>query len=275
MKKSCLRKIISLIMVASNLVLLSCSSDEYKTENSKITISGSTSVGPLMEKMAEDFEKLNEGVVIEVNQTGSSAGIKDVIDGVSKIGMSSRDLSVDEEGKVEGIVMAYDGIAVIVNNENPIINISKEEVKDIFTGKITNWKDVGGEDSEIVVVSREDGSGTRAAFEEIVEYKAKDLVRDALISDGSGNIKVIISQNKHAIGFISFEYLDQSVKALEVDNVKATAENVIESRYPISRGYLMVVDKTNLSDIDTKFIEWILSDNGQDLVQSYGSIKIR
>lgn len=275
MKKGCLKKVISIIMVASSLALLSCSSGRHKDEDFKITISGSTSVGPLMEKMAEDFEELNKDVAIEINQTGSSAGIKDVINGVSKIGMSSRDLSLDEEGKVEGIVMAYDGIAVIVNNKNPVINISKEEVKKIFTGKITNWKEVGGDDSEIVVISREDGSGTRAAFEEIVGYEAKDLLGKALISDGSGNIKVIVNENKNAIGFISFEYLDDSVKPLEIDNVKATANNVIESKYPISRGFLMVVDKENLDDIDRKFIDWILSDNGQDLVQSYGSIKIR
>ena len=275
MRKVYFRRMLSILVLTLILMLISCNSDETTVEERKITISGSTSVGPLMERMAEDFEASNEDVVIEINQTGSSSGIKDVINGVSKIAMSSRDLSKEEKEDVEGIVMSYDGIAVIVNNENSITGITKEEVKDIFTGKITNWKELGGEDSEIVVVSREDGSGTRAAFEEIVGYKAKDLLKKSLISDGSGNIKVMVKGNKNAIGFVSFEYLDNTIKALEIDNIKATADNVINSKYPISRSFLMVVNESNLNNLDKKFIDWILSDDGQSLVEKYGSIKIR
>jgi phosphate transport system substrate-binding protein len=191
-----------------------------------IAISGSTSVGPLMEKIQEVYEAENPNVTLEIQQPGSGTGIKNAIEGVSEIGMSSRELKEDEKGSVEATVIAYDGIALLVNPKNTVKDITLEQVKDIYTGKITNWKELGGNDAPIVVVSREDGSGTRDAFQEIVGYKAEELVKDATISDGSGAVKATVTGNENAIGFASFEYVDNTVAALKVDGAEPTAENV-------------------------------------------------
>ena len=160
------------------------------SEGTTISVSGSTSVGPSMEKIAERFEKANEGVSVEIQQIGSSAGIKNAIDGVSEIGMASRDLKDEEKSAgLQETKIAIDGIAVITNKNNPVKNLTTDQVKDIYTGKITNWKEVGGNDAPIVVVSREEGSGTRDGFQEIIGFESTELLKDAQVSDGSGNIK--------------------------------------------------------------------------------------
>lgn len=240
-----------------------------------VTISGSTSVGPLIEKEAEKFKKENTGINVEINQIGSSAGIKDAINGTVEIGMSSRDLKEQEivEGLVE-VEVAFDGMAVITSKNNKIDSLKLSEVKDIYTGKITNWKDVGGEDSQIVVVSREDGSGTRDAFQEIVGYTSEELYKESIIGDGSGNIKTTVAGNNHAIGFISFEYIDNSVNAVKIDDIAPIAENVKNGEYKLSRPFLLVYKEENLKENGNKLIDFILSKEGQNIVEESGLIRI-
>ena len=240
-----------------------------------VTISGSTSVGPLIEKEAEQFKKENTGINVEINQIGSSAGIKDAINGTVEIGMSSRDLKEEEiaEGLVEAEV-AFDGMAVITSKNNKIDSLKLSDVKDIYTGKITNWKDVGGEDSQIVVVSREDGSGTRDAFQEIVGYTSEELYKESIIGDGSGNIKTTVAGNNHAIGFISFEYIDDSVNAVKIDDIAPIAENVKNGEYKLSRPFLLVYKEENLKENGNKLIDFILSKEGQNIVEESGLIRI-
>ena len=244
------------------------------SDSSKITISGSTSVGPLMEKVQEIYEEENSNVTLEIQQNGSGAGIKDVIGGVSEIGMSSRELKDEEKGSVEGTTIAYDGIALLVNPNNTVKNISLEDVKKIYTGEITNWKDLGGEDAPIVVVSREEGSGTRDAFQEIVGYESEELTKDASISDGSGAVKTTVAGNKNAIGFASFEYIDDTVSALSVNDVEPTAENVKAGDYKISRPFLLVTSKDTLTDEGQKLIDFVLSSEGQQIVKDNKLITI-
>lgn len=231
-----------------------------------ISISGSTSVGPLMEKVQEKYEEENSNVTLEIQQNGSGAGIKDVVGGVSEVGMSSRELKDEEKTSVEGTTIAYDGIALLVNPENTVKNISLEDVKKIYTGEITNWKELGGKDSPIVVVSREEGSGTRDAFQEIVGYESEELTKDASISDGSGAVKTTVAGNVNAIGFASFEYIDDTVSALNIDDVEPTAENVKAGDYKISRPFILVTTKDNLTDEGQKLIDFILSSEGQQIV---------
>ena len=241
-----------------------------------IAVSGSTSVGPLMEKVAKAYEAKNSNVSIEINQVGSSAGIKDTINGVAELGMSSRDLKDEEKASgVEGTAIAYDGIAVIVNPANKVTNLTLEQLKDVYTGKITNWKDLGGEDGQIVVVSREDGSGTRDAFQEIVGYKSEELVADATIADGSGNIKTTVSGNKNAIGFVSFSYVDNTVSAIEVNGVKPEEELAKSGEYKLSRPFLIVTKKDTLTDEGKKVIDYILSEEGQKIVEEDKLIKVK
>lgn len=255
----------------------SASSTSKGNQEVTIAVSGSTSVGrPLMEKVAKAYEAKNSNVSIEINQVGSSAGIKDTINGVAELGMSSRDLKDEEKASgVEGTAIAYDGIAVIVNPENKITNLTLEQLKDVYTGKITNWKDLGGEDGQIVVVSREDGSGTRDAFQEIVGYKSEELVADATIADGSGNIKTTVAGNKNAIGFVSFSYVDNTVNAIEVNGVKPEEELAKSGEYKLSRPFLIITKKDTLTDEGQKVIDYILSEEGQKIVEENKLIKIK
>ena len=208
-----------------------------------LSISGSTSVGPLAEKLADKYEEKND-IKIEINQIGSSAGITNAISGVSEIGMSSRDLKEEEIANgLKETIIAYDGIVVVTHPTNKVKDLTMEQVKQIFTGEVTNWKELGGDDMEIVVVSREDGSGSRDAFQEIVDYSSGELVRSAIIASGNGNIKTTVAMNKHAVGFISFEYIDESISTIDINGVEATAENVLQQTYNLSRPFLFVTKK--------------------------------
>lgn len=249
-----------------------CGSGSAEGDTAKITISGSTSVGPTMEVLAEVYEKNND-VNIEVQQVGSSAGIKNTIDGTSDLGMTSRDLKDEETKEVDGTQIAIDGIAVITNTANKVTNLTSEQVKDIFTGKITNWKDVGGEDAQIVVVSREDGSGTRDGFQDILGFESDELIKDAQICDGSGNVKSTVEGNENAIAYISFGYLGDTLNDVKIDGVEPTDANVVDGKYPISRPFIVVNKKDGLSDVAKAFVDFIMSEEGQNIVAEEGFIK--
>ncbi|MEG0856905.1 MAG: phosphate ABC transporter substrate-binding protein [Terrisporobacter sp.] len=269
------KKIVALLcgaVMVSGLAVGCGSGSSAEGEATKITVSGSTSVGPTVEVLAEAYEKNND-VKIEVQQVGSSAGIKNTIEGTSELGMSSRDLKDEETKDVDGTQIAIDGIAVVTNTENKISDLTKEQVKDIFTGKITNWKDVGGADGEIVVVSREEGSGTRDGFQEILGFESEELTKNAQISDGSGNVKSTVEGNKNAIAYISFGYLDETLNDVKIDGAEATDENVVAGKYPVSRPFLLVNKKDNLSEAGKAFVDFILSEEGQNIVSEEGFIK--
>lgn len=271
------KKLISILagtLLVGSLVGCSNGGGSGASDATKITVSGSTSVGPTMEVLAENYQKANEGVTIEVQQVGSSAGITNTIDGTSQIGMSSRDLKDEEKSEgLEEYQIAIDGIAVITNTANEVKDLTIEQVKDIYTGKITNWKEVGGKDADIVVVSREDGSGTRDGFQEIVGFESEELTGDAQISDGSGNIKTTVQGNENAIGYISFGYLDDSINSVKIGGVEPTEENVYNDSYPISRPFLLVT-KGEATDDAKAFIDYILSDDGQNTIKEEGFMSV-
>lgn len=275
-KKKVLALLSSTILVAGLAVGCGSNSgvDAKSDKETKVTVSGSTSVGSPMEKLAEAFEGKNSGVKVEVQQLGSSAGIKNAIEGVSEIGMSSRDLKDEEKSSgLKETIIATDGIAVITNKANKVTDLTLDQVKDIYTGKITNWKEVGGEDAPIVVVSREDGSGTRDGFQEIVGFESKDLTSNAQISDGSGNIKTTVQGNENAIGYISFGYLDDSINAVKIGGVEPKEENVYNDKYPISRPFLLVT-KGEASGDAKSFIDYVLSDAGQKTIEKQGFMSV-
>lgn len=260
---------VSVVIVASSLIIGCGSSDttiSKKVNDTTIAISGSTSVGPLVELEEEEFEANNQDVTIEINQTGSSSGIKDTISGTTEIGMSSRELTDEESKNLKEVTIAVDGIGVVVNKNNPVKNLTLEQIKDIFTGKITNWSEVGGEDKEIVVVSREEGSGTRTAFQEILNYSTEDTVKDAIVNNSTGATKVMVEENDNAIGYMSIGYIDDSIASVNVDGVEATADNVKSGEYKIQRPFLLVYKEGALSEEGQEFIDFILSDKGQAIV---------
>ncbi len=273
------KKIATLLMgtmlIGSLAVGCGSSDGSASQDSNKVTVSGSTSVGPVVEVLGEDFSAKNEGISVEVQQIGSSAGIKNAIEGTSQIGMASRDLKDEEKASgLKETQIAIDGIAVITNKNNEVKDLTLEQVKDIYTGKITNWKEVGGKDAPIVVVSREDGSGTRDGFQENVGFESEELTKDAQISDGSGNIKSIVEGNENSIGYISFGYVDDKVNALTIDGVELTVENVKDNKYAIARPFLLVNKEDKISEEGTKFIEFILSEEGQKIVEDKGFISI-
>lgn len=229
-----------------------------------------------MEKESERFEQLNPQVNVQINQLGSSAGIKDAINGTVEIGMSSRDLKNEEKshGLVEAEI-AIDGMAIITSKDNKIDSLKLSQIRDIYTGKIRNWKDVGGKDSEIVVVSTEEGSGTRDVFQKIVGYTSEELINNAIIGDGSGNIKTTVAGNNHAIGFISFEYLDDSVNKVKIDGIEPNAENVKYNKYKLARTFLLVYKEEYLKENGNKLIDFVLSEEGQNIVEENGLIRIK
>ncbi|MCZ8534012.1 phosphate ABC transporter substrate-binding protein [Psychrobacillus psychrodurans] len=270
---------IGLLMLSILTVLSACTNNndtqEKNGSNATVSISGSTSVGPLAEKLAAKYTE-KDNTNIEINQIGSSAGITNAISGVSEIGMSSRDLKEEEIANgLKEVVIAYDGIVVVTHPSNKVKDLTMEQIKQIFTGELTNWNELGGDDLEIVVVSREDGSGSRDAFQEIVEYSSGELIRNAIIASGNGNIKTTVANNKHAVGFISFEYIDESISTIDINGVEATAENVLQEKYSLSRPFLFVHRDGQLTDTGQRFIDFILSNEGQLIAAEAGAIPVK
>jgi phosphate transport system substrate-binding protein len=232
-----------------------------------IEVGGSTSVTPLMEKFAEAYAKVRPHVKININPTGSGDGIKNA-GTLYQIGMSSRELTPAEQGQgFKAQTIAIDGNALIVNADNPAGSLSVEQIRDIYTGTISDWSQVSGgrKSGRIAVVSREAGSGTRGAFEEIVGFKK--LVAGANESTSTGAIKAGIAQNADAIGYISLGSLDGSVKALSVGGVEATSANVVNGSYKLARPFI-VLSKADAHAESKAFLEWMLGPEGQAIVKT-------
>jgi phosphate transport system substrate-binding protein len=240
-----------------------------------VTIAGSTSVSPLMELLIADYARVRGNVKFNMSATGSGDGIKAVPAETAEIGMSSRELSPAEIGAgIDEHLIAIDGIAVIVNSANTVSGLNIDQIRSIYTGAVTDWSQVGGRAGRIAVVSREPGSGTRGAFEEIVRFQDQ-LVMGAIEFDGTGAVKAEISRNADAIGYISLGSVDSSVKTLNVGGVDATTANVVNGSYKIARPFLLLTKKGKaLNGETTAFLDWILTDAGQAIVKtSWISVK--
>ncbi len=230
-----------------------------------LNLSGSTTVLPLAQEAAEMFMDENPEVTVNVQGGGSSVGISNVAEGVVDIGNTSRDLKDDEKGL--GLVdhrIALDVIAVIVHKEVPVENLTKDQVFDIFTGKVRNWKEMGGPDKAIVVVVRDEASGTREMFDEKALQKEKP-VAGAIECNSNGIVRQTVSSTPYSIGYISLGYLDSSVKAVKYNGVEASKENAVNKSYPLSR-YLHMFTKGEASGLAEAFIDFVLSDRFQDEV---------
>ncbi len=242
-----------------------------------IVITGSTSVEKILNDMKDEFEALNPDVTIEYTGSGSSAGITDTKAGTNNIGASSRNLKDDEkEDALKTEVFAYDGIAVIVNPANTAMaDITEEQLADIYSGKVTNWKELGGNDADIFVVSREESSGTRSAFEELIGLEdAGGLTGNAAVSEGNGPVQAAVAGNENAIGYVSFSFIDDTVKPLTVAGVEATAENAKSGDYPLSRPFLFCYYEDKATDAGLAFLEFALTEEGQKAVEKHGGIKV-
>jgi len=234
----------------------------------QLIVAGSTTLLPISEQAAEQFQAGNEGTSVLVSGLGSSAGIEAVMSGTADIGTSSRDLKKEEEGKgLVDIPVAFDGIAVIVNPANPVDGLTSAQLRDVYAGKITNWREVGGEDREIDLVNRDEASGTREAFKKIVMGDEK-FDHSAVVLPGTGQVRDVVTRSEGAIGFISLGFVSPRftstrVKALRIDGVEPTEKSVASEEYPIART-LHFFTKGEAKGLAARFVEYVLSDAVQN-----------
>lgn len=251
------------------LVLAACG----PSDSGGITVTGSTSVTPFAEHLAELYQHAHAGVAINIQGLGSSAGIRAALDGVAEIGMSSRDLKPDEADQLDQIVIARDALAVVVNPDNPVAGLSTEQIQGIFGGQIRSWDALGGPALPITVVGREAGSGTFTAFEELV-MKGKPTATLALRQGSNGAIRQIVAQDPNAIGYISLGIVDSTVKALAIDSVEPSVKHVEAGTYKLVRPFLFVWRKGQpLSPLGKAFVDYVMSVEGQSELLKAGLVK--
>jgi len=273
--------IMLMLIVSLSLVLAGCGNKEPVSNTKELTgnikLAGSTSVQPLAEELAMKFMELNRQIKIDVAGGGSGVGVESAANGSANIGMASREIKQSEKDAnptIKDIVIAKDGIAVIVNTKNAVNNLTIAQVQEIFSGKITNWKSVGGADTNITVVNREEGSGTRGAFEEIVLGKNSNFTEKAIIQSSTGAVKTAVVADVNAIGYISMGSMNSDVKGLQINGTDPTMENVVKATYPISRPFNFLV-KGEPNEVTQAFINWILSAEGQNIVKEQGFIAVK
>lgn len=238
-----------------------------------ITMAGSTSMEKYANALAEVFMEKYPNVSVQAEFTGSSAGVEAVLAGQSDIGNSSRNLKDEEKekGAAENIV-AIDGIAVVTDPSNAAADLTKDQLTEIYTGKVTNWKDVGGSDMPVVVVGREAGSGTRGAFEEILGVE--DACAYANELDSTGAVMAKVASTPGAIGYVSLDVIDDTVKVLTLDGTEATEENIKSGDYFLSRPFVMATkgEISEQSDLVKALFDFVYSEEGNELVKSVGLI---
>ena len=262
-----MKKIITMMLIAvmSISTLAGCGTGQT------VATDGSTSMEKVIGALGESFQN-DTGISFTYNPTGSGSGIKAVLEGRCDIGLSSRELKDEEKASgLIGTVLAYDGIAIIVNPNNPINDLSLEDVAKIYKGEITNWSEIGGDDAEIVLIGREAGSGTRDGFESITDTEDACKYRQELTS--TGDVITTVSQNPSAIGYASVASVKDTVKALTIDGVAATEESIKDGSYVVQRPFVLVTKSdVKLSKEAQKFFDYIISKEANDIVSAAGVV---
>ena len=265
-----MKKFVSVLMIAVLAVslLAGCGSSESA---GSVSTDGSTSMEKVIGALGEAFQN-ETGIGFTYNPTGSGSGIKAVQEGRCDIGLSSRDLKEEEKDVgLRATVLAYDGIAIIVNPENTVSDLSLETIAKIYTGEITNWSELGGKDTEIVLIGREAGSGTRDGFESITDTEDACKYRQELTS--TGDVITTVSQNPAAIGYASLASVKDGVKALSVDGVSPSEETIKDGSYAVQRPFVLVTKANeSLSDAANKFFSYITSDEASEIISAAGVV---
>ena len=267
-------------LLVAALLVAGCS----RGNKSAITLAGSTSVEPFAERLAELYMRAHPNAEISVQGGGSSAGIRACQSRICAIGMSSRELNPEEKGLVE-IPIALDAIALIVNRQNPVRELTMEQARDVFAGRIRNWKELGGPNRRITPITREEGSGTRASFEEKVMAadmpKGKDgkaspaaFAADALVQDSNGAVREVVADDPAAIGYISSGLIDERVAAVLLGGVSPTEATIRSGTYPVVRQFLFLTNG-EATGTAKAFIEYALSDSGQRALVEEGLTRIK
>jgi phosphate transport system substrate-binding protein len=261
-----------IILSLQLFLLAACSRDRTDGHGGILTLAGSTSVQPFAEKLAEQYMAGHKHQTVNVQGGGSTAGVRAAQSGAAQIGMSSRDLKTDEKDLHETVI-AHDGIAIIVHTSNPLVDLSLDRISRIFAGEITRWEDLGAGRGDIHFVTREEGSGTRSAFEEKV-MGTRSIAPRALVQDSNGAVREIVANDPRALGYISLGLVDRRVKALAVDGVHPSRETILAKKYSVVRPFLFLT-KTEPKGPAKRFIDYILSAEGQRLLGAEGLIPVK
>jgi len=244
----------------------------------ELTIAGSTTVLPINQECARLLMDKNPDLRISVSGGGSGHGVKAAGAGEIDIGAASRDVKPEEMETypdLRPVGIGKDSVAIVVHPSNPVSNLTLEEASKIFSGEIKNWKEVGGEDEEIRVITREEGSGTREVFEKyVMKPFEKEIAGEASVKSSNGEVRATVSGDEKSIGYTSLGYVDPSVKAVKIEGVAATVENVLADNYPIVRT-LYLITKGEPSELEKAFIDFVLSEEGQKVVEDMGYISIK
>lgn len=282
MNKKMMKKALalSLVLTLGITALTGCGGGQSAE---KVVVAGSTSVQPLSEELAAAFMDANGDITVEIQGGGSGQAAVSLADGIADIGALSREVKDEEKNTiVKEYVIAKDGVAVIVNPDVNVKNLSLEQIKGIFTGEINNWKEVGGKDQAITVVSREEGSGTRGAFTELTKVMEKDNAgnevdstsKNAIIQPSTGAVLQAVGSTPGAIGYVSMEALNDTVTAVKVDGVSISKETVLDGTYAISRPFIYAV-AGEVSEAAQAFIDFVMSAEGQALIEENGFIPVQ
>ncbi len=243
------------------------------SQNATVSTDGSTSMEKVIGYLSESYMEENKNVKVTYNPTGSGSGIQAVSEGRCDIGLSSRDLKDDEKQTLDQTVVAIDGIAIIVNPENNVENLSVEQIAKIYTGEIANWSEVGANDAPIVLIGREAASGTRDGFEAITNTKDKCQYGQELTS--TGDVIQTVASNPNAIGYASLAAIKDTVKVVNVDNVAPSKETIQDGSYKIQRDFVLVTKKdTPLSSEAQKFFDFATSKDADTLIEQAGAIPV-
>ena len=266
-----MKKIITIILALACVAALFAGCGKQSVSGS-VSTDGSTSMEKVIGALGESFMANNEGATFTYNPTGSGSGIKAVQAGTCDIGLASRNLKDEEKSSgLKQTVLAYDGIAIIVHPDNPVSDLDVETIAKIYTGEITNWKEVGGNDAQIVLIGREAGSGTRDGFESITGTEGDCQYRQELTS--TGDVITTVSQNPDAIGYASLASLKDTVKALKVGGVEPTEATVKDGSYVIQRPFVLVtVEGKALSETAQKFFDYVTSPEAADVIAKAGAV---
>ena len=280
-----MKKIIALVLTALLALSLVACGSESKTDDTKtddqpaaltgtVSTDGSTSMEKVIGALSESFMAQNSGVTVNYNPTGSGSGITAVQGGTCDIGLSSRALKDEEKSAgLKETVLAYDGIAIIVHPDNPVSDLSVEQLAKLYTGEITNWKDVGGNDAEAVLIGREAASGTRDGFESITGTKDKCQYRQELTS--TGDVITAVSQNPDAIGYASLASIKDSVKALNVDGVTPSEATIKDGSYKVQRPFVLVtMEGKELSPAAQAFFDYAISSDAASIIAKAGAVAV-
>ena len=238
-----------------------------------LSMNGSTSMEKVIKAVNGAFMEKNKGVTVNLNLTGSGTGIQEASEGKCDIGNSSRKLKDEEAEKLDATVIGLDGIALVVNPTNKLEDITLQDLAKVYSGEITNWKELGGDDKAIVVIGREDGSGTRDGFESIVMGDKEPKYAQELESTGS--VINAVAATDGAIGYASLANVDETVKALKVGGVEATEENVKSGAYEVQRPFICATLKGSDNKLAKAYLDFILSEEGQALVLAQGAVPVK